>query len=566
MKDDTPRDAFPRLLVLVFFFLLLGTCAFFLIERQKPISNLLTVFPNDSLLVIEWDNAAQTWQHWRNSLAVSKKVSSRLLNLFDNPEQFASLIGEIDNLAMLYDSIATYPIVRSLVSAPAALAVLPEAGEQTSVPISLARQWVLAVRAEAAFSIQHHPDLSQWIQLETTTVFQGETISHFSLPGGEKFVSWQRSDVVLCAREVRLLHRCIQLHLQRMVHQNSGLADNPTLQRLKGQSNVRTNVFCYADLERLQGRLAWLRELIEKAGVFQPGHIALYQYVGKQTNRVGGVVTFNREAIFAVPGFDHIPPPQGPLPGDFADATALLLWTNWFNFKEVWSYVVQHAHEEAATFLAAMEQAVTESMGSSIDSFFDVFGQRIGVFLNDQSIPYQSHQSLGCLAIEVRDRDKVERLIKQLITGLQVITVQSDATEVHTVMLAGGLLQPAYSLEKNRLFLADTMELIEQARGYFALDEKHSEQDQPIPRDSQGNVILFVRPDRVVERILPLLALAAKENGERNRMFAPKTRLNLRENILPLLTTFQDWKTFSLRGSVTGDSISVGVEYALDQN
>ena len=82
--------------------------------------------------------------------------------------------------------------------------------------------------------------------------------------------------------------------------------------------------------------------------------------------------------------------------------------------------------------------------------------------------------------------------------------------------------------------------------------------------DTQGNFFLFARPTTVVERILPVLTVAAKENGERNRFFAPETRVKLRETLLPLLSSLQDMKALSLRGSVTVDSITVDVAYAHD--
>jgi hypothetical protein len=551
------------LLAFVFVCLLTGVGSYFLIERPAPLPTLSSVFPKETLSVVEWNNAGQAWARWRKSFLLNSKARARILKFLGVPEPVQTF-EEVDKLAGLYDAIATDPIVHALFNARAALAVLPELDAQASQPFSLTRQWVLALQTDTPFSLQHHSDLAKLFKLDTISVFQGETITHFTLPRGEKLAYWQQPGVVLFANEERLLQRCIQQHFQRMIRQHASLDDNPIWQRMKEQGGGDANVFGYADLERLRLRLPWLQEFMDKAGTLQPRYMALYQHFGEQTDRVGGLALVDSAVISAVAGNNQLPPPQGPLPANPTDATVLLLWTNWLNLKEAWSHVVQQANEETAAFLATVEQAVADGMGGTIDSFFDVFGQRIGVFINDQGAPDQANRSLGCLAIELRDRGQVERLIKQLIAGLQVITVQTGATEIHTVMLAGGLLQPAYSLENNRLLLADNIELIEQARHYFALDEQGGASQQSMNPDNQGNFFLFVRPTTVVERILPVLTAAAKEHGERNRFFAPENRLKLRETILPLLSGLQDMKALSLRCSVTVDSIAVDVTYALD--
>ena len=478
MKPEAAFWQMPRLLALGFVCILVGAIGLLLIERSAPLSTLLSVFPKETILVVEWDNASHAWAQWRKSILFNAKERVRSFKLVGIPESLLSH-GEIDKLTGLYDAFASDPSVQALFNSRAALAVLPEMEGQVPQAFSLARQWVLALHTNASHSIQHSPDLAKLLKLDTVTAFQGESIGHFLLPDGEKLVCWQRPGVILWALEERLLHQCISLHFQQMIRRHASLNDNPIWQRMKAQGGANANVFGYANLERLSPLLPWLQDLVDKAGAVKPHHIALYQYFGEQSDRVGVVALIDKEVISELAGTERYPAPQESLPGNPAEATALLFWTNWFNLKEVWAHVVQQANEETAAFLATVEQAIAENMGGSIDTFFDVFGQRIGVFINDQGTPYQANRSLGCLAIEVRDHGQVERLIKQLLAGLQVITVQSEAMEIHTVMLAGGLLQPAYSLVKNCLLVADNLELIEQARRYFALDEQDRASGQP---------------------------------------------------------------------------------------
>lgn len=562
MRPDTKGWRMPRPLALVLVCLLIGVVGSLLIERPASLPSLLCIFPRETLLVVEWDNASQTWTRWRKSFLLDSKIRAYFLKFMGVPESIRSF-DEVDKLVGLYDLLATDSNIHALFSNRAALAILPEQEEQVAHPFTLSRQWILALRTDTPISIQQHADLAKLFKPDIVTLFQGESIQHFTLPGGERLACWQRPGVVLWAQEEQLLHRSIQQHFRRMIRECASLSDSPVWRRLKGQGGD-ADVFAYADLERLRPRLPWLQELVDMTGPLQPRHIALYQHFGEQADRVGALALIDGEQISAAAGINQLPPPQGPLPENPADATALLFWTNWFNFKEVWNRVVQQANEETAAFLAIVEQVIVEGVGGSIDTFFNVFGQRIGVFINDQGAPHQANRSIGCLAIEVRDRDQVERFIRRLIAGLQVITVPSGTTEIHTVMLAGGLLQPAYSLEANRLLVADTTELIEQARRYFALDQQVGAPELPVIADHQGNFFLFIRPTTVVERISPMLTMAARENGERNRFFAPETRLKLRETILPLLAGLQGLKVLNLRGSVTGDSVAVDVSYVFE--
>jgi hypothetical protein len=69
----------------------------------------------------------------------------------------------------------------------------------------------------------------------------------------------------------------------------------------------------------------------------------------------------------------------------------------------------------------------------------------------------------------------------------------------------------------------------------------------------------------MVKRLMPVLTLLAKENGERTRILPPESRLLVRELGLPLLSSLRDITTSRLRGSAAGDTIRFEVDYSLRQ-
>lgn len=563
MNNKRHIQVFVRLATLLFVFVVFGTSWFLLVERPGPTLHLLGVFPKDSLLVVEWDHAGKNWQRWRKNWPESREILSNSFHLFDKQELLFPFFKEIDSLIAQYDAVADLPFMHLLTNVPVALAVLPGNDHQDLPPKFLLEQSVLAVQTGTAVSMQKHPDFSNWLKLETTSLFQGEIIEHLKMPNGEEIVCWQRSDVLLYAKNASLLHQCIQLYLQQKIRHYPTFLDNPAVQPLKVHDAFPVDVFCYLDLTRLQKNVPWIGHLVHKFDVLQLQQVALYQHTRDQITKLGGIATINRGAGTAVDVLYHLPQPQGPLPVDVSSSTSLLFWTNWFDFKRLWKFIVQTAPVEISSFFSVMELSVPEQTGLAIDNFFDLFGQRFGIFMDAHQISYQADRSLGCLSIEIKDRDKVERLIRRLTKDLQVISIQSGKTEVYTVMLAGGLLQPAYMLEKNRLIIADNAGLIDQAQHYFVLDEHHDYQDLLGFQRDRGNIFLFTRPDGLIERFLPLLSMAARENRDPKRMFSPETRLKLRRYVIPLLTALQQYATFSLSGSVTSSSVSVGVDFSL---
>jgi hypothetical protein len=163
---------------------------------------------------------------------------------------------------------------------------------------------------------------------------------------------------------------------------------------------------------------------------------------------------------------------------------------------------------------------------------------------------------MGGLIFEMRDRAAVETMIKQLLDGLQVITVKSGGIEISSVMLAGGLLQPAFALVDNHLILADSVELIEQLRQ----EVRHEPNGEG---DEAGNLFVFIRTGEMIERLSPLLTLMTKETSERNRMLSAESRLFVREVGLPLLTSLRTIATTRLRGYAVNDTIFIEVDFTL---
>ena len=381
---------------------------------------------------------------------------------------------------------------------------------------------------------------------------------------GYSLTCWLQRGVLICAQDPALVQRCVDQGLQRMVRVHSGLQLNAAYQRLKYHDQDHADMLFYADLERMQHWLSMFRGNGIRSGGLLPRHLAFLHFIGGEKDRLRLIALVEKEALNAFTSQHQlVPPVDEPVSLLVSRETVFSLWTNWLTLEKLWDFGLQSSNPDIDALMTSAAQQLSETTGRPFDTFFDVFGNGFGVFVNEQEVPHQSSRSMGCLAIEVRDRPAVETMIKQLVANLQVITVKSGETEISSVVLAGGLLQPAYALVDNYLILADSVELIEEARQQIRQypDGRKAELHQF--GDRGGNVFLFVRTGDVIERLLPLLTLLAAETSERTRVLSSENRLLVREFGLPLLTSLRSIATSRLRGYAVGDVILLEADYSL---
>jgi hypothetical protein len=215
--------------------------------------------------------------------------------------------------------------------------------------------------------------------------------------------------------------------------------------------------------------------------------------------------------------------------------------------------------------MSAVAEQFFETTGYSLPAFFDVIADGFGVFIHEEFNHFQPLRSVGCLVLEVRDRAAVAAILQRLVTGLQVIAVQSGELEISSVLLAGGLLQPAFALIDNYLLLADSVSLIEQAYQQIRSGSDVQGQAQGVSVARRANFFFFARSGQLIDRLIPVLSVAVKENSERNRVLSLEQRVLVRDIWLPLLTQIRGFETIRLSGAASNDTIQFEFVYTLRQ-
>ena len=446
------------------------------------------------------------------------------------------------------------------------MALLAEPQGQTLDPAALLNNLVLIVPWGAGFPPQSQ--LEQFfgpLRSTGTIAYQGLNLVTLLFESGRTFTFCQHRRLLICGLDQKSVQRCIDQSLNRMVQTSSGLEQNQAYQGLKRRGGVQADFFLYADLELLLTQLPAAR--IAETGELEllPHHFAIFHQADAEHDRFSIIAQVRQELMTTFTDRHPLAAPvEDPVSHRISAETQLYLWTNWFNPKTLYHFGLEMCGQETGELLSFLAQRIFEETGKTIDDFFDVFGSRFGVFINEQRVSAPSIQSLACLYVEVHDQQQVEAMLKQLLSGLQMVTVYSGGTKIVSVIMAGGLLSPAYALVDNHLILADSVELIEQVQRQGGVKPDTDDKELGPARERAGNLFLFVRAKSVARRLIAMLTVLTKETADQTKILSPKTRLLLDEGVVPLLTGLQRMETSSLRGYATGNELMLEVDFSLN--
>jgi len=550
-----------RLAALLLFCCVFGLGGYWLSVRIKPVVDLIDYVPAEAAALVEAEDLAHIWAWWRDSWAGEMLRRDNFPGLLVKLGMGQPQADRLASLLALADRCGQAPAFAPVFAHKAVAVLLPQSADiPAAAPMD---RMVLIVDAVAGETLlQWAEQLLGALRTRSVQQYHNQTLVTVHFDGGRSLTYCLQRGVLIAAFREEVVQRCVRQALQRMVQPRTGLEMNREYQRLKGLAGSPADFFLYADAATLSAFRPLPPDWEADVQGLQPHHLAVYHR--SQTGRLAMVALADKERLAAFARRLHLAAP--------VDDSAVLhvgpdtdfsLWTNWFQAKKLWDFAQMKSPPEAAALMSMFAQHMARTTGHSMDSFFDVFGSEFGVFINQQRAPHQSPNSMACISVGVRDPIQTEAAFKALANGLQAVTVVTNGTEIVSVVMAGGLLQPAYALVRNQLVLADSVELIEQLlrrSGEQATAEKG--RGDRIVRERWGNFFLFVRTGVLAERLLPLLAALAQESRSKSEMIGPYPRLLLQEIVLPVLTGLRGVESSRLRGYAYEDEMLLEVEYA----
>lgn len=559
-----------RLSRFLVFLIGIGLLGYLLTVNLKPDPECTDFLPADTLALLECENLARTWEGWRQS------DIGRRLNKPDFPRLLEQLglssnrIAEFKVLTAALDRFTSASFFSNLFATKTVVALLPAVHGQGFDEESLLRHLVLITPMATNFSPQHH-QLERYlgpVRSTGTTVYQGVPLVTLIFQSGRTFSFCQYRRVLICALDPQSVQRCIDQSLNGMVQTRSGLQLNPEYQGLKKRAGVQADFFLYTDLATLLRQLPAALIGGTKEMELLPHHVALFHQAAAAHDRLSIIAQFRQEHLKTFTDRYQLGAPvENSVWQRISSETQMSLWTNWFHSKALWHLGLQMGSPEATELMASLAQGISEETGLTLDDFFDVFGNSFGVFFNEQRFsPLSSNRSVAGLYVEVRDQKKVDGMLKQLFAGLQMVKVITGGTEIVSVVMAGGLLTPAYALMDNYLILADSVGLIEQVQRQGGVKPTNGEASLESVRGKADNFILFVRTKSVAERLIAILTVLTKETADSAKILSFKNRLLIEKALIPLLMSLQSMETGSVRGYAASDEMMLEMDFALNEN
>jgi hypothetical protein len=554
-----------RLILLLTITILLVFIIFFLTRHpHRPLSP-IDLLPRNTAALIEGPNLAQQWDRWRQGLVGSSLLRQDVPLFWCNEGADPGQANTLSSLLTSLERMARRDGFYSLFSRPSVVALLPPPpGVHLTEDTVLKRLLVVHQLHLPQVTPRILAVLFGNITALTNSVFQGQVLTHLRFEQGQELTCFVHDRLLIWSMDDRVIHSSVNHLLRQLIPVQAGmmLVSSPYARLKQIAVNGPGETFAYLRPRALCPMLPNLLRDLGEIGRYFPDHIALSSSTTAQGGRLVLSALADSGQFAALKKHYQLRDDlEHPL-GEPSSETVLAFWTNWLKPIRVWHWLQP---EQGATHRGVLDQwlgTLAGKNGASLQTILDLFGNEFELQIDHLRTPHQLPRAMASISVEVRDETRVAQLLKRLLKGLQTIDVVSNDLHIVSLLLAEGLLQPAYALVNKRLILADNMEMIENR--HKAPDAGYAATDFPRRkfRRQGSNFFLFLRTSDMVEWLLPVLTAIAKEYGGR-----PGETLGdwflFRPQVLSFMAELQSVKSNRIRGYLYKDEAFLEVLYTL---
>lgn len=503
-----------RLILLIVTSVFLITAFNLLIDYPHRQLTLVDILPQETVAVFESKNIAQAYGQVRQGLvgkAFSRPDFPTFVQQFGlSKQQLAGLIS----MRGIFNQLAQNQGLLSLLSRESIIAFLPaQSGERITLD---------QFRSRLVF-LQHFSMEHDWQQLfsrsfgpvvkANTTEFQGQSLTSLTFEQGESLTYFTHEQIVVWAFNRNVLYPCVNQLLQQLVPVHAGIQKYMGYTRLKKHAGRSLNTFAYMRINALKTFFGCPGLQANADQLPCPSDLALFSTSVAKGTRFVVVALADADKLAAYKKKNHLEDAVENAPlGRLSTNTAFALWTNWFKPNLLRKQLLQSGFSPLQTLMAGWSVDLSKTFGVSLADFFALFGSEFSLYIDHFHAPHQYPRSMASMAIEVHDSDQLDRLLHRMTSKIQKVEVLSGGLKIVTLLLADGLLQPAYSFIDHYLILADSVELVERIHEKMVHPEVQIDQSKGL-QPHRGNFFLFLRTGDMVEWLLPVLTTLGKEFG-----------------------------------------------------
>jgi hypothetical protein len=184
-------------------------------------------------------------------------------------------------------------------------------------------------------------------------------------------------------------------------------------------------------------------------------------YCGTETGRLDCTAV-----LLGAPGEAVTVMPEPALDDSLAAVPSVLLFHSWTNLLDLprLAAEVQHNPQTRDAFKKS-DEWLGRKTGMSFSEFFSLFGSRISLTVTAmRGNGFFPLPRLVC-RLAVKEEEGLRQALVSLQDGKVLASREFAGIRIHTLMLAGGLLQPSWAIKDGYVYFADSPEQLEQSLG-----------------------------------------------------------------------------------------------------
>jgi hypothetical protein len=549
-----------RFFLLLFTLFLVGGLVYLLTFHRQQARDPLELVPEQAVLMLDWTDAAGTvhgffasrfgrslttidWPSVMEQLQVSEPLRKRLQT------QAAGLMDFLQ-----------HPLFQEMFSNRIVAALLPvDQAVFSAQPLQAVADRLLLLASPKYESV-----LPRLLSLMTTVreetedfTYQDVPIVRLSLDDGQDIYVAAVDGHLVISPGLATVQGCIDLSLQHLVRERTGIVMNSDYAQLKERGRKRDDFFLYADFSRLKPLLKMLRTSDQNG---QSGHdqpeffgtrrMVIFHRASRNIQQFTSIVQFDPDMLapFQKTIYTREPVENRHLLNMPADLL-VYFWSNWLDLPAWWKESLAMGTAEELAAAGRISNWIEKQSGMTIDEFLALFGQEFGFEVAEIRTSGFFPVPRICCCIELTDRDRVEQLLEKIITGLPVRRDKVAGIPVVSIMAAEGLMQPSYALLDRFLVMADSRKQIEDI---LKVSSKRLVNDELFQAVDMGmlqpsNLVVFTRTAEIIDGLKEFASWAGTMIAIRDEVAGSKSKILIDQVILPLLDGLKMFRAKGVR-------------------
>ncbi|PIE59684.1 MAG: hypothetical protein CSA32_02535 [Desulfobulbus propionicus] len=543
---------------------LIGVSSYYLLDNVEKSQKIEDLLPRDTVVYLRMNNLADTCTHLVHSPVGRQLTGARLKKLLMQCGVGENDTATVHKAAAFFQYMVGHPLFPMLLHADSGLALLPPEEEYDDVLEYLLDNVLFVARATVALS----PDLvlaklsDVKKDIKKTRYYEKEVVC-VTLESGESFAFAVVEDKVLLSGGTRTLYRSLDLYEQRNIRPKENLSREKEYRKLAGENTGKQKHLLYCNLSQLTEVLDIFSSPPARRWTFADNNRLYMRHQTRgDTDQLQVILQGHiAELDGSVQTYIQAMPEKDKQLHHLDEGVVAYLWTNWLDLKGLWRSLSRNPAPHAAAALFYIGQQLQRHTGHDIDFFTGLFGRQGGFVLYEAPKKKPSSLPMVLLFIDVESPIKIHAFFNRILAPFATTQYTFAGYEAVSMLMADGLIQPAYAVIGHRLFIADNIALLQR---FVKKQKKRLVNDSGFKKVDPGfrkksNLLAYARIDQFNRQLEALCTWWITSLGQVGAMEPEFGDLLVNKLMTPLFQSLNHVRAQAIRMTAGEDSIRVDI-------